>query len=72
MNQFRQLLYQIQGILRSMGIHPLLFAVGALLCIFFPRFFLLALVGYGIYWIAQNFWTRPKSTGKRGRRSRRR
>ncbi len=71
MKQFEHLLRQAQSLLRSLDIHPLSFAAGVLFCIFFPRFFLLALAAYGVYWVATNIWSDPRFSSRKGRRKRR-
>lgn len=71
MKQLAQLLRQGQNVLRSLDIHPLSFAVGALFCIFFPRFFLLAAAAYGVYWLAKNVWCGSTFTGRKSQRKRR-
>ena len=71
MNQFDQFLRQTRGVINRLGIHPLALVLGALFCLFFPRFFLLAAFGYGVYWVAKNIWLDPRRRGRgkgRGRR----
>lgn len=58
---------QAQSALKRIGVHPLLLALGVAFCIFFPRFFLLAAVGYGVYWTAKNIWFAPGGKGWKGR-----
>lgn len=66
MKYIDQLLRQVQWLLRSLDIHPLVFAAGAIFCIFFPRFFLLALFGFGAYWVARNVWVKPARRPRQG------
>lgn len=68
MRPVSQFFQQMQWMLRSLDIHPIVFAVGAVCCIFFPRFFLLALIGFGAYWLARNVLSRPARGPRRGAR----
>jgi hypothetical protein len=71
MNQFDQFLRQTGGVINRLGIHPLALTLGALFCLFFPRFFLLAAFGYGVYWVAKNIRLDSRRRGGgRGRRRR--
>lgn len=54
MEKFEHLLRQARDIMHKLGIHPLALAAGALFCLFFPRFFLLAAFGYGADWVVRN------------------
>ena len=69
MKQIEQFIQQARSIIQSLGINPLILAMGLLFCLFFPRFFILAAFGYAVYWIAKNIWLDPKRKGSRkGRR----
>jgi hypothetical protein len=63
-------LRQARGVVQKLGIHPLVLALGAVFCLFFPRFFLLADLGGGVWWVAKNIWFDPRRRG-RGRGGRR-
>lgn len=68
MKQAENLLRQVQNIVRRLGIHPLILILGLLFCLFFPRFFLLAAFGYGIFWVVKNIgFTRQDREGRKGR-----
>ena len=71
MEKFEQLLRQARDIMQKLGIHPLALAAGALFCLFFPRFFLLAAFGFGAYWVVKNIWMpsrqKGRETGRDGR-----
>jgi hypothetical protein len=54
MKKFEQWRRQARDILDKLGIHPLALTAGAVFCLFFPRFFLLAAFGYGAYWVVRN------------------
>ena len=69
MKEIDRFLQQARNIIQSLGINPLILAMGLLFCLFFPRFFILAAFGYAVYWIAKNIWLDPKRKGSRkGRR----
>ncbi len=59
---------QAQSILDRIGIPPLILALGVAFCVFFPRFFLLAAIGYGVFWAAKNIWFAPGGKGWKGRK----
>lgn len=69
-NHVNQILNQVRSAVRRLGIHPLLLILAAVFCLFFPRFFVLAALGYGIWWVAKNIWFTPGGHGPRkgGRR----
>jgi hypothetical protein len=71
MNQFENILRQTRASLNRLGIHPLALLLGAVLCLFFPRLFILAALGYGAWWTAKNIWHDPRKRGSRGGRGRR-
>lgn len=68
MRQAENVLRQIRNAFERLGIHPLVLAAGVLFCLFFPRFFLLAALAYGVYWVVKNigFPSRGRS-GCKGR-----
>ncbi|GAB1410685.1 hypothetical protein MASR1M90_18390 [Desulfovibrionales bacterium] len=68
MQRISQFVQHVQWMLRSLDIHPFVFAAGAVCCIFFPRFFLLLLLGLGGYWVARNVLGRPARGARRGAR----
>jgi hypothetical protein len=69
MKHVEKYLRQAREMLDNLGIHPLVLALGALFCLFFPRFFLLAAFGYAVYWIAKNIWLDPRhKDGRKGPR----
>lgn len=65
MKEIDRFLQQARSIIQSLGINPWILAFGALFCLFFPRFFILAVFGYAVYWIAKNIWLDPKRKGSR-------
>jgi hypothetical protein len=67
MKHAQNVLRQIQNAVRRLGIHPLVLILGMLFCLFFPRFFLLTVFAYAVYWVLKNvgFATRGR-TGRRG------
>lgn len=71
MNRIEDILRQARANLRRLGIHPLALLLGALFCLFFPRFFLLAAFGYGAWWAAKNIWLDPRRRGSNDDRGRR-
>jgi len=68
MKQAENLLRQAHSIIRRMGIHPLFLALGLLFCLFFPRFFLLAALGYAVLWVVRNVGFNPRSRDGKGRK----
>lgn len=71
MKKFEQLLRQARDIIQKLGIHPAVLGAGALFCLFFPRFFLLAAFGYGVYWVVRNIWLPSRQKGGATDRNRR-
>ena len=67
MKQAENLLRQARDSVRRLGIHPLILILGLLFCLFFPRFFLLAAFGYGVYWVAKNIGFPRQRDGRKGR-----
>lgn len=65
MKHLEHMLRQVRELLDTLGIHPLILAAGVIFCLFFPRFFLLAAVGYGVFWVAKNIWFDPRRTRQR-------
>lgn len=70
MQRIKHFAQKAQDILRSTGIHPLSFAAGVVFCIFFPRFFFLAVLAFAIVWMVKNVWNTPgkKKGWSRGKR----
>jgi len=66
MRQAENLLRQVQNVVRRLGIHPLILALGILFCLFFPRFFLLAAFAYAVFWVIKNIGF--PSRGRNGRK----
>lgn len=64
MDQFKNIFRQAHSLLKSLEIPPLFLTAGILVCIFFPRFFLLAAAGYAVFWMVRNIWSDPLRRGK--------
>jgi hypothetical protein len=67
MKHVKKYLRQTREMLDSLDIHPLALVLGALFCLFFPRFFLLTAAGYAVYWVAKNIWLDPRRKDGRNR-----
>ena len=65
MKQAQNVLRQMQNAVRRLGIHPLVLILGILFCLFFPRFFLLAVFAYAFYWVVKNIGFTPHGRGGR-------
>lgn len=66
MKHAQNVLRQIRNAVRRLGIHPLVLIPGMLFCLFFPRFFLLAVFAFAVYWVLKNMGFAPR--GRPGRR----
>ena len=64
MKQAQNVLRQMQNAVRRLGIHPLVLILGILFCLFFPRFFLLAVFA-SFYWVVKNIGFPPHGRGGR-------